>query len=443
MRAYINRERCCDLRRIVLNVMALLFAVLTIQAQIDPGPRGGAAGAGGAIPGLTTKEAKFFSDGQDRFAEVDTVATGLGPRFNLNSCVGCHAHPMSGGSSPTTNPQVAIAPLGQFASVSTFIISTGPVREVRFKSDGGVHDLYTIAGLSGVPAGCGISQPRFGDHLAAGDAIFRIPTPVFGAGLIEAIPDKTILANAGASKPFGITGHVNRNGNDGTVTRFGWKAQNKSLVIFAGEAYNVEQGISNEVFPDERGEGDVQDAAECYVVSSPGDHTNYEATQPQAISSDSIGFANFMRFLAPPAPSCTVGSNCSTSVNNGSTVFDSIGCSTCHTRSMQTGNHATAALRNRTANLFSDLLVHNMGVLGDGIAQGIAGLNEFRTAPLWGVGQRIFFLHDGRTGDLMTAINAHAAGGSDPTSEATIVINNFNGLTSTQKQDLLNFLRTL
>jgi CxxC motif-containing protein (DUF1111 family) len=110
---------------------------------------------------------------------------------------------------------------------------------------------------------------------------------------------------------------------------------------------------------------------------------------------------------------------------------------------MQTGYHSTDALGNKSANLFSDLLVHNMGVLGDGISQGLAGGKEFRTAPLWGVGQRIFFLHDGRTSDLLAAIEAHAAGGADATSEANTVIHNFNGLSTQQKQDILNFLRSL
>jgi CxxC motif-containing protein (DUF1111 family) len=156
-----------------------------------------------------------------------------------------------------------------------------------------------------------------------------------------------------------------------------------------------------------------------------------------------IAFANFMRFLAPPAPSCTVGTTCSASVNSGATLFSGIGCATCHIPSLPTGNHSTAALRNKSAKLFSDLLVHNMGVLGDGIPQGTAGPNEFRTAPLWGVGQRIFFLHDGRTNDLLTAISQHAAGGADTTSEAREVVLNFNALTTTQKQDLVNFLRSL
>src|SRR5215471_12319856 len=429
--------------RFLTLVWSVLSVVVTMHAQTDPGVRGGPAGAGGAIAALTVKEDKFFDDGQIRFAEVDTVASGLGPRFNMNSCAGCHAQPASGGSSPATNPQVAVAPPGQFSNVSAFISSNGPVKEARFKSDGGVHDLYTIVGLSGTPAGCTISQPAFASHLASNDVIFRIPTPTFGAGLIEAITEATILSNVGISKPFGITGHENRNGNDGTLTRFGWKAQNKSLVIFAGEAYNVEQGVANELFPDERGEAGVPDPEVCKTVPTPSDHTNYELTQPQSVASDAIGFATFMRFLAPPTPACTVGVDCSGSINNGSSLFDSTGCAICHIRSMKTGNHSTAALRFQTANLFSDLLVHNMGALGDGISQGAAGPNEFRTAPLWGLGQRIFFLHDGRTSDLLAAIEAHANGGADTTSEADAVINNFNSLSAQQKQDILNFLRSL
>ena len=177
-------------------------------------------GPGGPIQGLTANEFRFFLDGQSRFAEVDAVATGLGPRFNLNSCAGCHAHPASGGSSPASNPQVTgnVAPMSQVAALTSLGIlsANGPVREVRFQSDGGVHDLFTIMGLPGTPSGCNIAQPNFSAHMS--QVVFRIPTPIFGAGLIEAIPDDTILANVRARKPFGIGGHENRGGNDGTPT---------------------------------------------------------------------------------------------------------------------------------------------------------------------------------------------------------------------------------
>jgi CxxC motif-containing protein (DUF1111 family) len=426
----------------VVCLLVGLVVAGTVQAQVDPGVRGGSAGAGAAIAGLSTKQAKFFSDGLSKFSEVESVTDGLGPRFNLNSCVGCHAAPAVGGSSPASNPQVTVAPAPQVTLLTSLglISANGPAREIRFRSDGGVHDLFTIMGRSDTPPGCNISQPNFAAHL--GEIIFRIPTPIFGAGLIEAIPDATIAANEAATKTLGISGHANRNGNDGTISRFGWKAQNKSLVVFSGEAYNVEMGVSNEVFPDERGEAGIQDSAACQSPF-PNDHTNYESTQPQAIQSDAVAFANFMRFLDQPAPVSSYGSVSAASINNGRTQFVNVGCAVCHTPSIPTGNHSAPALAFKTANLFSDLLVHNMGVLGDGISQGNAGPNEFRSAPLWGLGQRIFFLHDGRTNDLLAAIEAHANGGADTTSEAFQVIGNFNALTSIQQQDILNFLRSL
>ncbi len=436
--------------------LSIAFALLGLGgvalAQSDPGVRGGAAGAGASIAGLSVKERKFFAAGLDQFSEIQSVTgslpntePGLGPRFNLDSCAGCHAFPAIGGSSPVTNPQVTVAPRAQVNLLMglNIISNNGPVREARFKSDGGVHDLFTIAGRSDTPSGCVIAQPDFSTHVGAGDVIFRIPTPVFGAGLIEAISDSTIAANVFSGKPFGISGRLNRNGNDGTITRFGWKAQNKSLAIFAGEAYNVEQGITNELFPDERGEGGVQDSLLCRAVAAAQDHTHYEDTQPQKIPGDTLAFANFMRFLAPPTAVSSYGTVSAASITNGRTQFGIVGCAVCHMPSMPTGNHDTVALANGTANLFSDLLVHNMGALGDGIAQGAAGPNDFRTAPLWGLGQRVFFLHDGRTSDLNAAIQAHAAGGSDPGSEANDVINNFNGLSTSNKQDILNFLRSL
>jgi CxxC motif-containing protein (DUF1111 family) len=124
----------------------------------------------------------------------------------------------------------------------------------------------------------------------------------------------------------------------------------------------------------------------------------------------------------------------------------STGCALCHTPTLRTGNATVAALRNRDVNLFSDLLVHDMGSgLADGVSQGQAGGREFRTAPLWGVGQRIFFLHDGRTDDLQAAIQAHQSGSArtGDASEANAVVNNFNNLSERQKQDILNFLRSL
>jgi CxxC motif-containing protein (DUF1111 family) len=163
------------------------------------------------------------------------------------------------------------------------------------------------------------------------------------------------------------------------------------------------------------------------------------AELPFEVLSDAVKFAIFMRFLAPPTPSLdTPGGG--TSIDNGTKLFNSTGCALCHTPSLKTGYAAVGALRDKTVNLFSDLLVHDMGIgLADGISQGEAGSREFRTAPLWGLGQRLFFLHDGRTSNLIDAIRAHRSLGS----EANGVVGNFNGLSEGQKQDLLNFLRSL
>jgi CxxC motif-containing protein (DUF1111 family) len=448
--------------RLDKRLSCILVALLTFASSLtsqnahgnfpsDPGVRPGPSGAGQPLSGLTVGEAGFFNRvGQVVFSEVDGVAEGLGPRFNLDSCAGCHAFPEIGGSSPATNPQVmragSMAPGNQ---IPNFLSLHGPVREVRFINntngtpDGGVHDLFTISGRSDKPGNCSISQPDFSNPL---NLSFRIPTPTFGAGLIEAIPDYVIAQNlasdpGGQKSQRGIRGHfnvgiisgtVNTNPNDGGITRFGWKAQNKSLVVFAGEAYNVEQGVTNEVFPNER-----EDDASCASNRVPESDSTFN---PGAVSpSDVAGFRGFMRFLAPPTPACT-GNGCSLSIQNGHLLAAQIGCFTCHTETLTTGPSSTVALSNKPVNLFSDLAVHNMGTgLSDGITQGTAGPDEFRSAPLWGVGQRIFFLHDGRTSDLIEAIQAHQG----PGSEANVVVSNFENLDSSQKQDILNFLRSL
>jgi CxxC motif-containing protein (DUF1111 family) len=128
------------------------------------------------------------------------------------------------------------------------------------------------------------------------------------------------------------------------------------------------------------------------------------------------------------------------SIANGKALFSSTGCALCHAPAFTTGWSAVPSLNNKAVNLYSDLLIHDMGTgLADGVSQGEAGPRDFRTAPLWGIGQRIFFLHDGRTSNLLTAIRAHASTGS----EANTVVLRFLALTETQKQDLLNFLRSL
>jgi CxxC motif-containing protein (DUF1111 family) len=465
--------------------LALLLFTGVAYAQVDPGVRGGTPGAGGPFPGLNADETTFFSNALDSFKEIQSVSgnipgedsKGLGPTFNGNSCAMCHAQPAVGGTSPAVNPQVALATLdGALNTVPSFIRANGPVREVRFTStnpddihaglDGGVHGVFTIRGRSDAP-GCSLLQPDFATLLAKGNLSFRIPTPVFGLGLVENTPDATLranlAANGSAKAALGISGHFNTSGNDGTITRFGWKAQNKSLAIFAGEAYNVEQGVANENFPNERAA-----VPGCVFNATPEDSTPVPPglSDNGNASSDTAMFAVFMRMSSPPIPAPL-----SASAQNGQALFNSIGCALCHTPTLQTGASNFTGMSNVTYHPFSDFAVHHMGSnLTDGVNQGAAGPDEFRTAPLWNVGQRIFFLHDGRTRNLLTAIQAHFSSGNicvttqnfqqfttnggvsyfQPFtntqvcgSEANGVINNFNALSSSQQQDILNFLRSL
>jgi CxxC motif-containing protein (DUF1111 family) len=488
----------------------------------DPGMRGGDPGAGGALQGLNDAERLYFDGAKDVFEEVDAVPNGLGPRFNLDSCSGCHAHPTVGGTSPPTNPQVAIATAaGAKNTLPSFITANGPVREARFvrnpdgSPDGSVHGLFVISGRTDAP-GCNIKQPNFAAEVARNNVIFRIPTPVYGLGLVENIPESalqaSLAANAQQKRSLGISGHFNINGNDTTIARFGWKAQNKSLLLFSGEAYNVEMGITNDLFQNER-EGDPN----CQFNATPESVVPLQAADlasPAAsFQSDIELFSAFMRLTAPPTPAgaaapvaqaagaaaqtaaastqttgtaaqttgtasatstpasttstmlasaaadvssvmtaaagstaaaaqsaSTSSSSSGVSVTRGSQVFTNIGCQACHTQSFTTAKSQQTGQSNVTIQPFSDFAVHDMGTgLADGVTQGTANGNEFRTAPLWGVGQRIFFLHDGRTKDLNVAIQQHASRGS----EANAVINNYNMLSQNDQQSLINFLRSL
>lgn len=457
----------------VLSCGCFASVMIGQQGAKDPGVRAGGLGAGKALPSvLATPDPgpkEYFDNGLERFSEVDGASgglhNGLGPRYNSDSCLSCHSQPAPGGSSPSASvyPQVGMNPEFLAANVNSgpnhipsFITADGPAREARFKfflnrngslssnPDGGVHDLYVISGRTD-GGSCSIKQPDFEHNLALNNVSFRIPTPTFGAGLIENIPDETILdnmnANARLKNAMGISGHVNRNGNDGTITRFGWKAQNKSLVIFSGEAYNVEMGVTNELFQNERPSPDEAKLPdECKLNPTPEDKSNVLATKTTDAAGDAVGFAMFMRLLAAPTPSTDTPGG-SDSIARGKHMFNAVGCALCHTPTLQTGTSSiTDDLNKANVNLYSDLLVHNMGQnLADGVSQGGASGDEFRSAPLWGLGQRIFFLHDGRTSDLADAIREHASRGS----EANEVIQNYRQLSPRQQQDLLNFLRSL
>jgi CxxC motif-containing protein (DUF1111 family) len=480
------------------TIVGLAFAqsgAPNMPVATDPGVRNSSIGAGGPLPDLSTTPGgpEFFDNGQTRFEETEVVSgganNGLGPRFNLNQCSACHAQPAVGGSSPNVNqyPFIGVNPESQVLvndiafspnTIPSFVTKNGPVVEARFPffiesgqvttaADGGVHDLFTVTGNS-LAQNCTLSQPNFTQAANLNDIIFRIPTPVFGAGFLENIGEDALMKffKEEAGNNFGVSGSFNYNGNDGTIARFGWKAQNKSGLLFAGEAYNVEMGITNELFQNERPDPDEEHnftglPSGCINLAGigyPEDITNFKATPGSnqfatnaSIPSDIVMFAMFMRFLNQPTPSPNGYTTATTTVSassiaNGQTDFGNIGCAACHNPTFKTdASQFNEDLSGAAANLYSDVEIHHMGGLADNVMQGTAGGDQFRTAPLWGVGQRIFFLHDGRTTDLITAIKDHclAPSGSFPTSEACDAEQNFESLSEGSQQDVLNFLRSL
>lgn len=470
----------------------------------DPGPRSNPATTiPKPVPGLSANEIALFNESLLRVSELegtcDTCAqqpqnvepsdpdpqnpfspsrlvnsAGMGPVFNADQCFSCHSQPLIGGSSPRKNPAEMIAHrLGGTNTVPRFEEPEGAFREVRFKfnrdgsRDGGVHSLFTLQGRSDAPA-CRLAQPDFDRELERNNIAYRVPLQLFGLGLIEAIQDSAIRSNMNADREIkerlGIHGHTNVVANNGTISRFGWKAQNASITMFAGEAYNVEMGISNDLFPVMRSEDpDCNLSYEAFDIPRIDDALY---NNPLKIMPAWLMFTVFMRFVDAPQPAPL-----SSSAIHGKQLFNELGCALCHTASFRTPGVAnpsapseeigpkTVALRGQTVNLYSDLLVHHMGAtLADNVVQGNAGPDEFRTTPLWGLGQRLYFLHDGRTPDLMTAIQDHFSfpgfdGGDNPVkdrdsfrygpSEANGVVMRFNALQEGDKQAVLDFLRSL
>ncbi len=337
--------------------LAMLATSPDSQAQQDPGPRPGEAAAGGMLSNLSKEQQDLFDLGLEAFNESEGIGDGFGPRFNLNGCGGCHAQPAVGGTSPETNPQVALATQGGARNrVPPFITSNGPIREVRFRSDGQVHALFIISGRvdeTGEATTCNIRQERFSDP----NIIFRIPTPLFGSGLIEQIPDSAIRENRSAhaddKQSLGILGKEQEDALqdeqlENTLGRFGWKAQHVSLRVFSGEAYNVEMGITNELFPTE-----LEQNADCQYTESPNSPIP-ESGPP----SDVDLFAAFMRGLAPPTARLSEPGGAE-SIARGFDAFGQVECALCHTPDLA------------GVPLHSDLLLHSMGAeLADGITQG-------------------------------------------------------------------------
>jgi CxxC motif-containing protein (DUF1111 family) len=413
---------------------------------VDPGVRGGEACAGTAMAGV---DAQYFANTRAAFREVHSIAgdiepgAGLGPRFNGTSCGACHAWPTTGGSSPNRNPQLQMAIAhGARNKIPGFIRVDGPVLAVRVRgSQGETLPLFTVNGRVDAYT-CAVDTLDFTDR---SNLSFRIPTPVFGAGLIDNILDAGILANRAShavdKRKLGISDDSNID-SAGAVGKFGWKAQHHSLHAFAGEAYLTEMGVTNEASSYRR----EHLSTPCYALYEAAyDDPNFSPSYDGRAGSSLMLFTEFMHFLKPPEAVKEFAGATSESIRRGRKVFDRVGCALCHTPTLHTGNESDLpALNGQEVQLYSDLLLHHMGSkLTDGIVQGRAGPDQFRTAPLWGLGQRIFFLHDGRTTDLLVAIQEHASVGKEVYSEGNAVVERFNQMTQIEQQELLNFLRSL
>ena len=406
----------------------------------DRGPRPGYMDMDDTpLPGATSMDQLYFWRGWENFKEPRSVQYGLGPRFNGLSCADCHSHPAMGGSSPMANPYDRIA-RDHGASNELPRFASGAIKVARFlrhadgSPDGGVHNLFVVSGRSdlGQSGACQIAQPDFETAIAEHNVAYRQVTPIFGAGLMEAIEDSEIIANKqkhlSEKKQLGIGGHENVDSH-GVITRFGWKAQ-ESLRIFTADAMVTELGESNQLFPHKR-----SNDAGCYLSQNiPDDREEGDVSDAWSLN-DLQSLVAFQRFLAVPSPVAPTALT-----DAGRLLFEKTGCQLCHTQSLKTADAFNLAMGNKTVNLYSDLLVHDMGEgLADGITQGKAGPREFRTAPLWGLGRRLWFLHDGLAEDLVIAIGRHAS----PGSEANAVVENYRRLSPKDQQAILDFLRSL
>ncbi len=396
------------MKNLKLAVM-LLFFVSWILAWNSEGSSRQASGSGfgDPLPGLSSEQMALFLEGKEEFREIEDIASGLGPLFNARGCAECHAVPVAGGSGITNEVRA-----GHLASDGSF-------RDVE---GGSLIQIFSID-----PDRCQEMIPADANVVA-----FRQVQPLFGIGLIEAIPDETIVAGADPDDRDGdgISGRAAMVFDPATnrlrVGRFGWKAQQASLLGFAADAYLNEMGITNDLARQENApNGDPARLAECDRVADPED-TPDPMTGRRAIDK----FVNFMQLLGPP-PRGPI----TEAARRGEQIFTSIGCARCHTPSFQTGNHPIAALSRKVVPLYSDLLLHDVGT-GDGIPQADAQANELRTPPLWGLRMSRPFLHDGSAPTIEEAIRRHAG-------EARQVTERFLRLTPAERNDLLAFLESL
>ncbi len=393
--------------RVSFRIAASIAVVLALAALTPIESSNPAPDFGQPLAGLTADQLDRFNDGKAEFQGVETVEEGVGPVFNDVSCANCHLAAAIGGGSPTL--------------------------ETRFGTTGanGLFDPLTQFGGSLIQVS-GIGATGSCEYLAeivppeATIVAHRRTTPLFGLGLVDAVPDSTFYAIRDEEKfnPDGIAGLISVVTNVSTgqpaVGKFGWKGQNPTLFQFSGDAYLNEMGITNPQFPNEScPQGD------CAALScNPNPGVNDDGTGVQE-------FTDFMTLLAPPPRGQITGQ-----VVAGELVFLGIGCAGCHRTELKTGPNTVAALNKVRFHPYSDFLLHDMGALGDGITQNLATGKLMRTAPLWGLRKITTYLHDGRATTLDAAILAHDG-------QAKKARNRYAGLPAYQKAWLTAFLNSL
>ena len=394
-------------------VCAAAAVVIGLAAIILPGLRA-SSGQGGARPGdplagLTPAEFEEFRLGLDDFLEVETAEEGLGPAFNGTSCAACHNVPAVGGISPVAEVRAGRR-----------------LADGRFESfDGTGESLFH---LFSIPThGCQPVIPADANVIAR-----RVPVPLFGAGLIEAIEDDTlvVLAESQARGRDGVSGRAaiitDRGTGERRVGRFGWKAQHATLIAFGADAYRNEMGITNALFPTELAMGvDAARMRLCDPIPEPED-----VADPRTRRRGIDNFASFMRLLAPVG---RAGIDDRTIA--GERVFQGIGCASCHVPVLETGPNANPLFNRRQVPLLSDLLLHDIGT-GDGIAQGAAAPGEIRTPALWGLRFRRPLLHDGSAATVTDAVRRHGG-------EAAVARRAIERLREDEWLALLAFLNSL
>jgi CxxC motif-containing protein (DUF1111 family) len=364
-----------------LSAALVLLVIGTVGAA--EGPQYGQPYAG-----LPPDVKALFEAGLEEFSAAEEADEGLGPVFNDVSCVACHSNPATGGDSNITETRFGRITHGRFDPMTEF---------------GG--SLLQVKGLG--TRGCGPETiPKEATIVAK-----RKTTPLFGLGLVDNVPDATLLGIAAAQRARTpeIAGEANMV-TDATsgrtrVGRFGWKAQVATLVTFAADAYLNEMGITSPTFPkDNLPNGSLARLEKCDGLR----------TEPEDSGDGVAAFTDFMTFLAPP-PRGPI----TPQVMAGQLVFQRTGCASCHVQTLVTGPNKLRALNFVRFEPFSDFLLHDMGRLGDGIEQGNAGQRQMRTAPLWGLGVRKTFLHDGRASTVEGAILAHDGQGARARNEYT------------------------